>query len=262
MFSGLGSALVGGALGLIGGKSANEHSAASAEASMRFEKETMQNRYQWMFDDLKKAGINPMLAYAKTSAGASGAQYQAQNVGESAVRGASSGMQTSLMRREQRNRDMIAETQASQNTAQANYYDAQREDIDSKLDAQYWSAQTRLMGSSAREKDENVRLIGQQVWKASSEIALIQRNINLAEQKVKESESITEKNIATTNLQREQKRLARAEQRLQMAKAIGEEHGLPAKAIEAKYYKSEFAKKAGEYFRKPASELRKVIRGR
>ena len=59
---------------------------SSAQASMDFQKEVLQNRNQWMVEDLKKAGLNPILAAGATSSGsASGAQAHIDNPGEKAV---------------------------------------------------------------------------------------------------------------------------------------------------------------------------------
>ena len=59
-FSGLGSALIGGAASLLGGSSQNKASAKEAGASRLFTKEQMQNKHQWEVEDLKKAGLNPV----------------------------------------------------------------------------------------------------------------------------------------------------------------------------------------------------------
>lgn len=59
---------------------------SSAQTSMDFQKEVLQNRNQWMVEDLKKAGLNPILAAGATSSGsASGAQSHIDNPGEKAV---------------------------------------------------------------------------------------------------------------------------------------------------------------------------------
>lgn len=60
-------------LGMAAGNQAS--SIYSAERQMAFQKETMKHRYQWMVGDLKKAGLNPMLAIGGASppSGAQGA---------------------------------------------------------------------------------------------------------------------------------------------------------------------------------------------
>jgi len=75
MLAELGSA----AIGALGGISANKSSA-------KFAKEAYQHRYQWMVNDLRKAGLNPMLAVSNSPG--SVAQPNFENVGEAAIKGA------------------------------------------------------------------------------------------------------------------------------------------------------------------------------
>lgn len=56
------------ALGLIGSRKANKANAAINDASIAFQREAAQNAHQWEVEDLRKAGLNPIL-----SAGGSGA---------------------------------------------------------------------------------------------------------------------------------------------------------------------------------------------
>lgn len=85
-------ALIGSVAGLAGSLFQNSANKAAADKQMAFQKETLTHQYQYAMDDMKKAGLNPMLAYQQGGSGsAAGASYQAQNVGEAAVRGASEG---------------------------------------------------------------------------------------------------------------------------------------------------------------------------
>jgi len=75
---------------------------ASNERQMAFQKESAQHGYQWATEDMKKAGINPILAYKQggsgTLSGASsgGASYTPQNIGAAAVSAGSTGAATAL----------------------------------------------------------------------------------------------------------------------------------------------------------------------
>jgi len=90
---------------------------ASNERQMEFQKQSAQSQYQWAMDDMRKAGLNPMLAYKQggagtlsgasssgasssgfTSSGASGSgsNYTPQNAGAAGVAAASSGAATAL----------------------------------------------------------------------------------------------------------------------------------------------------------------------
>jgi len=53
--------IVGGALSLIGGKEQNQASAAAAQRQMDFQQSMSDTSYQRQVEDLKAAGINPML---------------------------------------------------------------------------------------------------------------------------------------------------------------------------------------------------------
>lgn len=73
------SDVVGGALGFLGGKETSRNNARNQqnfEANLAFQKETAKNAHQWEVNDLKKAGLNPILSAtggsgAKASGGSS-----------------------------------------------------------------------------------------------------------------------------------------------------------------------------------------------
>ncbi len=79
--------LVGAALiGAAGGVISNAQSAKSAKGSIAFQREMAQNAHQYEVEDLKKAGLNPILSAGGSGARASGgAQYTAKNVLENTV---------------------------------------------------------------------------------------------------------------------------------------------------------------------------------
>ena len=80
--------MVGSAIGGIGSyagqQSANQANAAMADKQMQFQKESRETAYQTAVEDMKKAGLNPMLAYQQGGAGnQAGAQAQMHNaIGE------------------------------------------------------------------------------------------------------------------------------------------------------------------------------------
>lgn len=78
--------LIGGATSAKGARDANAESAASVEKQIAFQKESAQKGYQWATKDMRKAGLNPMLAYQQGGSQAlSGASYTASNVAEAGV---------------------------------------------------------------------------------------------------------------------------------------------------------------------------------
>lgn len=99
----IGAALISGASSIFGGISANKANKAAAAAQMAFQKDAAKHSYQWAMSDMKKAGLNPMLAYQQGGASAlSGASYKAENVLKDA---SSTALQTMRLKSELKNID-------------------------------------------------------------------------------------------------------------------------------------------------------------
>lgn len=95
-------ALIGGIASAWGTHAANQEAKAASQSQMDFQKETLRHQYQWGMEDMKKAGLNPILAYKQGGAGsAGGSSYTPQNVGSAAVSGASTATSSALASRAQ-----------------------------------------------------------------------------------------------------------------------------------------------------------------
>ena len=79
MWEGIGST-IGGFLGFKGQKDANVASAQQAQKQMDFQREMSNTAVQRRMKDLKKAGINPILAGSKEASSPSGAMAPQANV--------------------------------------------------------------------------------------------------------------------------------------------------------------------------------------
>ena len=80
------AALVGGALSFIGGQSANKSNLRIAREQMAFQERMSSTAYRRAVEDMKMAGINPMLAYMQGGASTpSGSQATMQDVISPAV---------------------------------------------------------------------------------------------------------------------------------------------------------------------------------
>ena len=63
-------AIFAGLAGLGGSLWSSSESAKAVAAQIAFQREAMQNRYQWTMQDLRKSGLNPMLAIGNMSSSA------------------------------------------------------------------------------------------------------------------------------------------------------------------------------------------------
>ena len=105
--------LLGAGLSFLGAKNQNDRAEAAAEKQMAFQREVMQNRYQWQVNDLKAAGLNPVLATGLSAGMASGSSYTPTNELNGVADAVYSAFDRRLALREQKNRDKIADAQAA-----------------------------------------------------------------------------------------------------------------------------------------------------
>nr|UXQ88086.1 MAG: DNA pilot protein [Microvirus sp.] len=92
-FTGLAAGLVGGIAGAFGQKSANDANSAQSQRQMDFQREMSNTAHQREVDDLRAAGLNPMLSVNKGASTPAGAQATMGNVGAAAATGGLQGAQ-------------------------------------------------------------------------------------------------------------------------------------------------------------------------
>ena len=92
MFEGIGSA-IGGLFGYKGQKDTNVASAQQAQKQMDFQREMSNTAVQRRMADLKKAGINPILAGSKEASSPAGAMAPVGNKAQSAMNSALNAVQ-------------------------------------------------------------------------------------------------------------------------------------------------------------------------
>lgn len=115
-------AVIGGVTSLIAGDRANKSSAKEAAQGRLHSNEQMQNRHQWQVEDLRKAGLNPILsAHSAPSIGSSPTAQQ-QNPAQSMGSAMQAGMELDRHLAQQdliKSQTVQAQTQGVKNLADA-----------------------------------------------------------------------------------------------------------------------------------------------
>ena len=208
---------VAGFAGSLFSSSANQ---ASAQASMDFQREVLQNRNQWAVEDLRKAGLNPILAAGTTQSTAQGATYQTENPASSAVQSYVASKQASIASRQQDNQDAIAKaqvsvlnSQASANTAKA-LKDAQ-DVTESKARIGMMPSQIESYGASAAFNRSNAMYLEKMTSQLDYQAQQILSNLETARkerdlliQQAQTARTQSERNLAEASLARANSKVA------------------------------------------------------
>lgn len=87
------SSLIGAAAGLGGGLMSNSASAAAAKKQMQYQYHMSNTAYSRAVKDMRRAGLNPVLAAGSPASTPVGAMGQVQNLGDTMARGAATAIQ-------------------------------------------------------------------------------------------------------------------------------------------------------------------------
>lgn len=174
-------ALIGSALGWLGGQQSNRQSEDNAWLQMNFQRDMASTQYQRAVADLKAAGLNPMLSMGHgQNAAPQGAQPQhLENPGVASSQGALAAMQIQNLK--ETNEKLRAETDAT--TAQAENTRART--ATEFLMPDYWRTHTDTSASTAQSNRMHSVLMSAQVNKVQQEVRNLYASEDLTREEIK-----------------------------------------------------------------------------
>ena len=157
---------------LFGGAAANVSREQQAAQQMRFQERMSSTAYQRAMQDMREAGLNPMLA-AKVGPASTpiGAMANIQDIGTPAAQAATSAYQASTQR-------MVGEAAEQLNTAQANVADATAEKI--RVETKNLRVQRDVIAATAENLQEVIKQTGQNTRVLEGQAELIAQQIKSA----------------------------------------------------------------------------------
>lgn len=120
-------ALIGGGASLLGGMMQNSAAQNAAAKQMEFQKEMSDTSYQRAMEDMRKAGLNPILAYKQGGAAVTpGSTYVPSNIGAAAAEGASKGVSSAVQAQQAQSQIEAIQAQTASNLESVNTQKAQQ----------------------------------------------------------------------------------------------------------------------------------------
>lgn len=176
---------------LLGGERANEANREMAQAQMDFQERMSSTAYQRSMEDMRRAGLNPILAYQKGGASTpSGASAViSDTVGPAVERGMATALQS---RRMEADLKLLA-AQEDQSRAAAARDRMQAGLLDAQVDNVHADTENKRLASGVLEQDVHVRRADVDVRRADIDLRRAQGNTELENMLLRRAQTETER---------------------------------------------------------------------
>ena len=246
--------------GLIGSVISGIFGSSSASRQMDFQRESFQNKYQWTVRDLKKAGLNPMLAAGVNPQNLQGASTSLPGVGDTLSNAITA------------NRNELTKADVELANSQKGEIDVKRSVEEHKMRIGFYQSQVVDLWARAEYSNAGARALTKEIDVKEAQIRKIgadtdqsRKHIERLEQAIIESKSATARNYLQGELLKEQKNLAQKEAILKDNIAWGQalintglQLGLPEREFGHEWYSSDKGK-VFEKFKKTVEAFQPLI---